>query len=1729
MRTPSGDLHVVDFKTSQIVSAIQPKDYWDDKRHWEIKNNIDTLEFRVFENTDHAATLVQQNLVLKEVRGGRIVPYVITEAEKNSDDKSLIVYASGEWIQLAKAGIIEPQKIESKTLKQCMEIALKGTKWEIGKTEHDGAHSMVIEEFIDPLNLLKKISASFELEIQYRAEVVGSQIVARYVDMVKKRGRDTRKEITLGKDLMGIKRIENSQNICTALLGYVTKDNGEFITISEINNGVPYLVDDAAFQRWNEKGKHKFAFYTPQTEDQDMSPQRLMTLMKTEMNKLVNTSVSYEVQAQSIGRIFGLAHELINEGDTIRIIDTGFTPKLYLEARAIAGDESFKDPTQDKYAFGDYREIVDQNDELRRLYQKILSSLYDKVPQDLFDQLQNKVNEQDQAIEDAKKAAEKAEKESKIAKDLAEATVDYVLKNTAEVIEQPTAPTENLKDGKTIWVNNSDPNNKVMYLWSGGQWTRITPDTGELEKATADLQQEVEAVEQEISDIQIDINSKVDQTWLDEEMKKKANTDDVYTKDYVDKNLVGKQTYEVDKQTNIKAFSDMNTKYEQTAEALKLTATKEELKQTDTNVTNVTKTVNDVKISADENSKKIEKVEGDFKNMKIGSVNLAIESEFICDVKNATANYSSIKTLKTSSKVNFRNKKVTLSYILTGNITGKGTNPWTGAEIVVRYADDEAQYLSIRRDASAIGTTWLDALQSQTFTIKDKDVKSLMITTGSRDVFGNINISHVQLEEGTIPTAWNPAIEEAVSTGDFTKTTNEIKQTVESNTATITKLQVAVENGNENILVNSSANNEYPEFPNDVGGHSFGRSSHVFKDNYIELTSIDGADSFYQVGSYKLTDLRGLNAGDEFTFSADLKGDSGYAHLVVFQSTGTGWNESGQLPIKVDNTGFTRGSYTFKLKSDAKGIILRVRYPMGANSTGKKLAFKDLKLEHGSISTAWDRNRSEVATTKQTNEIKQTVDSNTATISSLNQSVGSLSSQTNAIQQTVDKNTAEIGSIGKTQGTQGAQIQTNTSKITQLSNEISSSVTDTEMRDYIGNIGKVNMISNSAFEDRTIHPTTGIVTSTKPSIAKWEARGTNANATVMAVNARHHEGYNSVKIECSGLTDANFTNISQSMPIVDGSGAYIFSVWIFTDNANGIDEGGAIEMTFRNGSTQVATKLTYFDKKLPSNTWTQLSVKLEAPTQPANEVNIRIYVRKNGRVWLSQPMVVQGSELSTFMENPKDITNYDQLIGEVAKKVATSEFNQKVTTMQTDINQNTKAISLRAEKTEVYNKIDSDGRFGSKAIVERHESEIKLQAEEISSRVKSGDIASTINQTAQAVLIQANKINLVGAVTAESINSGILRGTQIYTNADTSGNYLKLEKQHLTLMNGTQPRGYFGFISRTDSGIQSALVLGNDYAVNKQLEGSLVIDHVVQGTAWTNAVASIGIASGGKTGNDINKSSYINFYRYMDKMEIRSQGPIEMNAIKGDIKIRSNSSNGISIDSATYMNFNSNTATYLFNNGRDIVDKWTLKMSENGINSGDVDLNIGNQLTLRVARAYPYTMEGLQVKNNKGNDYAGVSCGTLTYGSLSQRSTRQLKTAIKDIEAINPLDKLMELTPRQYYMKADVNKLYEKRQEIINSGSGEKMPTYEDIAHQYGFVAEEVPEPFATEHKKTVNMYPLITIGIAGTQEVYKKHLVLEETVKTQAEKLEVQAVAIQKQEDRIARLEELLIQKLIN
>ncbi|MEZ2366405.1 MULTISPECIES: phage tail spike protein [Bacillus] len=771
MRTPSGVLHIIDFKTSQIVSAIQPKDYWDDKRHWEIKNNIDTLEFKVFDNTKYAATLMQQNLVLKEVRDGRIVPYVITEVEKDPDDRSVITYASGAWINLAKDDYICPQKIEGKTVNEFMDIALVGTKWKRGKTEYAGFHSMTIDEFIDPLSLLKKIASLFELEIIYRVEVVGSRIAGWYVDMVKKRGRETGKEVTLGKDLVGIKRIENSQNICTALIGFIKKEGGEVLTISDINKGIPYIVDNDAFQRWNEKGKHKFGFYTPETEE-DITPERLLTLMKIELAKRVNTSVSYDVQAQSIGRVFGLAHELINEGDTIRIKDVGFTPKLYLEARAIAGDESHTDPSQDKYAFGDYREITDPNEELRKIYNRILSSLGSK---------QELINQLDKLVKDANETANNAKRESEVAKTLAEKVQENLKNNMVNIIEAKNPPTDNLIVGKTLWRDISNGKPGILKVWNGKGWELLIPDVESVKQET------LKQVNKDIQLTKEELNKKVEEAQSETNGQFNKVTENLQEVTRTIKNVQNSQgetnkTVSEMKQTNegfTKSIELLTKKdgeitgklntVEETFEGTKKTIS--EVQQT-TNA--LKKTTTEITEKAGQISEKLESVEKKVNNDKAGGRNLLLDSN--------------VKYEKTDYLIN--------PYSLTENFS-------TGEEytFVIKGSVPKGQKFGIWQNGGSNNVGYATSVYANGITYVT--FKAVAATSGNERKLSLYNfpsnttkaiVEWVALYKGNKPQDWTPAPENQVTSDEFTKKTTEIEKSVDGikeSIKTVEKTQIS--------------------------------------------------------------------------------------------------------------------------------------------------------------------------------------------------------------------------------------------------------------------------------------------------------------------------------------------------------------------------------------------------------------------------------------------------------------------------------------------------------------------------------------------------------------------------------------------------------------------------------------------------------------------------------------------------------------------------------------------------------------------------------------------------------------------------------------------------------------------------------------------------------------------------------------------------------------------------
>ncbi|EOP10458.1 phage tail spike protein [Bacillus cereus] len=1817
MRKPSGELHIIDSKTQQVIASLKPSEYVTDLRHWELQNNIDTLDIDILENSKFAPYLQQQNIIVKETRPGVLTPYVITEIEKDSTARTISVFASGEWTLMGGDDFIKPQTFNAWTPEQYIDFACKNTDYTRGIVEVAGKRTMTAKEFVSPLGLLSQLPGLFEKkgELRYRVELRGANTIKRKVDFIERRGTDKGKEITVGKDLNGITRTENSEAIITALIPYVVGEdadgNEKITTIETVNGGSPYIVDEDAFQRWNRNGKHRFGFYTPETDNKDMTPARLLQLAKTELKKRVDTIVSYEVDAFDLSRIPGFEHELVYEGDTLRIKDISLTPPLYLEARVIAGDESHKDNRATKYKFGNYREIVDPNAELRRLYQKILSSLGDKVPKDLFDELSNRVDNTELTSEEALKRAEQAEKEAKASQDITNKVIEDLKNYQTTIIEQPTVPTSpphKLEVNKTLWLDSSNPAKKILKIYRGNNtWERIVPDTSQAEKDLAKLIQDVGTVQgevnqlkkdalktqEDIKNIGVEVNKKVDRTWLDEEMKKKANADSVYTRDYVDKNLVGKQIYEVDKQANIKGFQDMNTKYDQTAEAIKLTATKDELKQTNQNVTSVTKTVNDVKITADENSKKITKVEGDFKNMQIGSVNLALDSEFICDVKNATANYSSLKSLKTSTKVNYRNKKLTMSYILTGNITGKGTSPWTGAELVVRYADSTVEYLSMRRDNLPVGTTWLEDKHSQTFTIKDKDVTGLQVTAGSRDVFGNINIKYLQVEEGTVATAWKPAIEEAVSTGDFTKVTNEIKQTVDTNSQTITKVEQKVTtvdgkvdatnknltDTNKNLADTNKNLADTTKKANDTSNQvtTLTKTTNEIKqgveENSQTITKVEKRVDDFKVGAENLflasespTVIPPKNANapaDNYNYAsipAEMQMDREYTISARVKFTTAPPFVSTKITVYPFTDGVStavdiKDGYIFhtfkKTNANTKAILLYAGIAGATRGIGAE--FTEIMVTEGNVPVSYAPSKASSSEfTKTTNEIKQTVDTNSQTITRVEKkvndqdaSIADVTKKTNEIKQTVDKNSQTITTLSTTQGEHGKLIQSNKSSIEQLNNEIKLTVSETQMEDYIGSLGTTNLFLNTPFEMKEIDKD-GNVTKRTPSLDKWNfTNNTKPGVTVEASVSRHHAGYNSMHIKSTGQTSNIYVNAFQDAPMLSNSGAYVLSFWMYTEDVKAIDEGATVGMYIYGGGSQVGKKEVALKPLLKSGAWVFIVLNVDALTVPTTHARMYLTLVKNGSIYLSQPQYQQGTKPSTYMPNPKDITNYKEMIDLVGSKVATSDYNKQVTKYDTQFEQNTREINLRATKESVYTKTEGDNKYGEKAMVVRHEADIKLNAQEINLRVKAGDIASSINQTAQAVLIQASKINLKGAVTADSIQSGRLDGVIITTkNTAVNPYWVHMQGQNITLketklVNNVPTdisRGYWGFmpnLGRSKNVIRTALVLGNNYdnANNVAVEGSLFIEH--QTPDWNGYNASsirIGRARSRNSDSSINTSAEILF---------DNDGSLDITAREGGINLISKGTTvintsriGTTQNSHLYMtadgdvSLDARTGRWQFNNGKSssAYNSRTLQIDDKRVSGGDqadVDFGLGQYVMLRVPHHPSYTQYGLEIKNSDGTALQNIHVDTVYLRANNWTSAREKKTGIKDIE-VDSLATMMALAPKQYYFKEDIEKLYDMRQAVIDGGYIEPTPTLNDIPLEYGFIADEIPDCLASTDRKTISSYRLTTIGIAGTQEVYKKHLALEETVKEQATQLAMQ-------EDRIARLEELLLQQLIN
>ncbi|RKN55203.1 phage tail spike protein, partial [Bacillus sp. S66] len=1358
MRTPSGTLHVVDFKTSQIVSNIQTKDYWDDKRHWEIKNNIDTLEFKVFDNTEHAATLMQQNLVLKEVRDGRIVPYVITETEKDSNDRSVIAYASGEWIQLAKAGIITPQKVEGKTVNEFIDMALVGTKWKRGRTEYAGFHTMTIDEFIDPLKFLKDIASLFELEIQYRAEVVGSQIVSRYVDMVKKRGQETRKEVTLGKDLVGIKRVENSQNICTALLGFSKKEGEGFITITDINDGMPYLVDSDAFQRWNERGQHKFGFYTPETEG-DITPKRLMTLMKTELAKRINSSISYDVQAQSIGRVFGLAHELINEGDTIRIKDTGFTPELYLEARAIAGDESFTDPSQDKYVFGDYREMTDPNEEMRKLYNRVLASLGNKANKELLEQLEK-------LAEEAKGTAEQAQKESQTAKKLAEKVQENLKNNTVNIIEAKNPPTDNLIVGKTLWRDISNGKPGILKVWNGKDWELLIPDveaikndtlehvTKEINASAEKLDARVKEAETKADNLQKDFDAVKGEQERVSQVTKTLEESDKGTKETI-KSLQGTQEsmsrtiVETSKGVEGLKNTVSDIKKDQSGITDRVVKTEQNINGISSSIEQINKTssqtiqkLNQVEQDANGTKQTIERIENNVNNLDGDVINLV----------------RGTKTLTANEELSLKGAHLSvIKDTYNGNAIAQTDTEWQGiavkpSELIKRGKIKIGDTVTFSVTARMIGgeSTQVFFPNSAGKTTVNGEWKRVSVTilVGSDATDPNIvyrfeaeSIPKGALYQQTSPMLsltkkvypWRPAPEDQADSNDFIKVTTEIKAQAGKISEKLTSVE---KNFNEQEIGvrNLISDTKYWETTQLSSNSAYG----VFKNNLNQIFSelVDKTVTF----SFDVK----IITTDKTAGRVQFYGENGSPKYTFVRQIFTGITDQ-----------FQRVTYTTKITEQLNNTGQARLEFWGIDAKTTKIIIQNFKLEKGNKATGWTPAPEDQVTTdeftKRTTEIEKSVDGIKENITKVEQNQTGFDKRVTTVEKNADSISQSVGKVQEIQTQQGKTLSEATSKIEQHSKALELQLKMKDVEDYVGGIGNQTVLRNVLWKNDTKY---------------WQLTSNAARDTQVT-----YKGCNSLSVITTGNASNLYKGASHDYINAGPGWNYVFSAYFYTDNKASIDAGAAIELQCYDVNNKMI-KSYLQEITISQGTWIRTHV-VGLLIEGTKKVKVLFWVRKNGRLWMAQPMLQIGDKPSSFMENPVDIVDKDKIMEELTDKIATEDYTKKVTELERGISANEKGVSIISEKQETF--INETYN----AYVKKTESRLEVLDEGIIAQILKDGIVTAINMSPGKITINAAKLDInadtmVQWLTAKGIDTNLIKVNGDKITIDKNGVTIKM-------------------------------------------------------------------------------------------------------------------------------------------------------------------------------------------------------------------------------------------------------------------------------------------------------------------------------------------------------------------
>ena len=183
---------------------------------------------------------------------------------------------------------------------------------------------------------------------------------------------------------------------------------------------------------------------------------------------------------------------------------------------------------------------------------------------------------------------------------------------------------------------------------------------------------------------------------------------------------------------------------------------------------------------------------------------------------------------------------------------------------------------------------------------------------------------------------------------------------------------------------------------------------------------------------------------------------------------------------------------------------------------------------------------------------------------------------------------------------------------------------------------------------------------------------------------------NAALVEESGATSDTYHCVAFMIAGLVPEKKYTISAMIRTDNPASIDNGAAIEIVMIDGGNRV--RLLDPFSYVPENGWKRIEYTFTAPDRiTSKKVEVRFVLWRNGRMFVSQPMMNEGDVAAEYTANIKDIQ-----LSLAQIKVTANTISQSITDLSTGIEQAgihldgaNSEITLKADKTKF---VDRDGK-----------------------------------------------------------------------------------------------------------------------------------------------------------------------------------------------------------------------------------------------------------------------------------------------------------------------------------------------------------------------------------------------------------------------------------------------------